>query len=272
MTNWLNAREQAAALWLAGIVAFGLFKSRDARLGVLALAVSVLNPKLGGVILAAAVYAASTMALLARLGVADETLFKAAVYWFFGTALVALANLPGKDGAFLKKLIRELFSVAFVVAFVVNLYVFPLYVELVVVPVVLLTTIAKARRLLIVLGAVVLAIVVARVAFNLGDYATWATARAYLLPIALTVAFVPFLYVFALVMAYELVFMRLGFALRDEDGRTHAPFRVKLAAMRAAGARLSRINRFSPAVMPQACAAESEEDVLAAIERFRDAA
>ena len=103
---------------------------------------------------------------------------------------------------------------------------------------------------------------------DFGNFASADTARQFFIAPLLTFASIPFLYVVALVMAYELVFMRIGFALKDENGEPRVPLRTRIAVFRACGLRLSRINRFSPAVMPKLFAARSRPEADAAIRAF----
>jgi uncharacterized membrane protein len=110
------------------------------------------------------------------------------------------------------------------IQFLVNTYTFSLPVELALVPlvavVVTLDTLAQAQqqysavaRLTRVLLALIgLAVVLSAVVRAVADYralGSFATARRVLLPLLLSVSFVPFIYLLMLAAAYDTLFLRL---------------------------------------------------------------
>ncbi len=155
----------------------------------------------------------------------DGDLAKATIVWFFGTAAAMWLNYAdaNKPHFFKKASLRTLrFAVA--IEFLLNLYVFNIWVELGLVP---LATILGGMQALAnakpefsqVRGtlAAVLAVIglgmIARAAFGLitdpGSMIAINNVELFLLPLSLTLLFLPFIYVLALYSAYEMIFLRI---------------------------------------------------------------
>jgi hypothetical protein len=136
---------------------------------------------------------------------------KATVYWFFGTAVILAGNAtqvsPGSP-AFIRKLLRGSLKLTIVVEFLVNLYVFPLAVELLLVPLLFLLigtqvvvehepNMAPARKVInAVLGTIGVAVTLYPGVRVLGDWSGFWTrenAEDLLVAPVLTLALVPFL-------------------------------------------------------------------------------
>ena len=282
-TPFLNGREEAITFWLLAALFWALTRPQG-RAKLVSVAKAFVQPKVSGIVIAGVAYSAAIVWALSVFVFWDAWMLKDAIYWFLGTALVLTLQTAGKDERFFKKIALEVLGVGVVIQFLVNMYAFPLYVEIWLVPFAFMVgaclvfaqsnpRLEPARK---VLGALVVAMGLLLLSFSLGHvlddldaFASLSTARAFLLAPVLTIAFLPFLYMFAVVAAYELVFMRLDRALRNNelaDGREHRA--VRWAVVRACGLHLSWINRFSPTVMPRLFAADSTEDVRGAVDEF----
>lgn len=282
-TPFLNGREEAVAVWLIVALVWALTRA-EIRSSLASVAAVFIRPKVSGPVLAGVGYSAVVVWVLSAFGFWATWMVKDTIFWFLGTALVLKLQTAGKDARFFKKIVRDVLAVGVVIQFVVNLYAFPLYVELWLVPLVFSAgaclALAQsepryelARRAIevfvVAIGLLLLSFSIGDILGDLETFTSLNTVRAFLLAPVLTVAFLPFLFLFALVAAYELVFMRLDHALRKNglaDGRDH--WALRLAVVRACGLRLSRVNRFSPTVMPKLYAADSTEDVRAAVDDF----
>jgi len=130
--DFLNSREDATLFWvvLAAIVA--LWKVPKIRPQTVLVLRSFLSPKLlFGIWIPASVYATIVVYLAAAAGLWHASSTKESVYWFAGTALVLAggatqANEPAK----FRQLFGRALKVTIFIEFLVNLYVFPLVVEL----------------------------------------------------------------------------------------------------------------------------------------------
>jgi hypothetical protein len=279
--EFLNGREAALAIWLAiGFVWIAC--NRDLRASFGNVLRTFIVPKVSGVILVAAGYASGFVWLLHQAGWSGEWLVKDSIYWFAGTALVALMNVPGKDERFIWRFAVHSFALVVFLEFLMNLYTFPLYIEVWLLPLTVLAigTLALAERdrryvasrkplkfVVTVLGLALLGGALIQAFLDLADFASVETIRRLAVVPVLTILFTPFLYLLAVVTAYELVFMRIRFALRDDvDSRTL--WRIRWSIIQRCGIRLQRINRFSPEVMPALFAASNDDEARNAIDAF----
>jgi hypothetical protein len=181
------------------------------------------------------------------------------VFWFFGTGIVLLFNYDKavQDSSFVRYVFKRALGVALLVEFVVNLYPFPLIVELVLVPVLafLGAMLAMAehrgektvkRFLEAVLGIIGISFLLnalLHVVGDPGDFVAEENLQDILVPILFTIGLIPFLYVFALYATYESLFSRVGIFIKDKEVARHA----KWLAIRYAGPRMSILRRFSTA-------------------------
>jgi hypothetical protein len=278
--SFLSNRELALGIWLIVGLTWA-FARREVRESFGYVVRAFLHPKVSGVVLAAAAYTAGAVFLLRGASFWDGSMLKDTVIWFIGTAFIALMNTEKKDSRFFRRVVDDGLKVVVLVEFVANLYVFPIYVELVLVPVVffmvMMLAVAETKaelapakafleRLLTVTGVVVLAFSIEHIVSDWNHVVTAATVRTLLLPPALTIMFVPFLYLFALISAYELVFMRVDFALKHEDKRLAKE--TKRRILKTAGASLARVNLFASDFGPQLFGTMTRADAHRVLDQF----
>ncbi len=145
-----------------------------------------------------------------KLSLWHTSAIKVTIYWFFGTGVVLVGSAVTRrdDPDFVTKLVRRAVRLTLIVDFLVGFYVFPLTVELVIVPFILLfvgmqvvaentPTLASAKT---VIDAVLLAFgfglmlwVAIGAATNPHSLLTRENGEDFLLAPALTLAFVPYL-------------------------------------------------------------------------------
>jgi len=139
--DFLNSREDAILVWSVIFIGWVLFVRPSgvggSLLGVVRLA---LFSRLTAVFGLAAVYSACLVYLAQVLGIWHTSASKETTYWFFGTGLllVGLAIEWSQDPAVFRRLLRRGLELTIVIEFLINLYVFPLAVELVLLPLVAL--------------------------------------------------------------------------------------------------------------------------------------
>jgi len=211
--DFLNSREDALLVWAVVIVGYAFFESpREIGGSFLQVVRAFLAPKLVLLFGGAALYCAVVIALASWLDLWHTSALKETIYWFVGSGLVLVgsATYATPDPGYFKRILRQALKVAIVIELIVNLYVFPLLVELVVVFVVLAfvamqivarhdpkieRTVRKViDGVLIAIGLLFLAYFAVRAISDLDGFLTRENAERFLVVPALTVAFVPFLY------------------------------------------------------------------------------
>jgi hypothetical protein len=173
---------------------------------------AVADPKLMLLFGSAAIYGAILVLAASEASLWHTTATKETVYWFFGGGVVLVGKAvvaATSDPGFLKKLLKQALRVTIVVEFLVNLYVFPLAVELLLVPFVFLFVMlevvaasdpaykqvhALVNSVLVAIGLGLLAYVAFSALTDLGGFLTRENVEKFLVAPALTVAFIPFLY------------------------------------------------------------------------------
>ena len=206
----------------------------------------------------------------ARLALWNPALAKGTILWTLGSAGVLLFNCTqigsDRDLHFFRRTILATVSVAVFVGFFVNLYVMSLPVELglqigIIVPS-LMVVVADEKpeyRSVKALCELVLAVIgFALFAFAARQiYLDWhrldgrELLTQFALPIWLTFALLPFLYVFSIYVAYDTAIRRINYEV--SDGRSR--WRSRLALLSALGFRAGVVRRFTGYWIGELCKA-----------------
>ncbi|MBA3432185.1 MAG: hypothetical protein H0U16_11995 [Actinobacteria bacterium] len=279
--DFLNSREDAILIWIVVAATFLFSRVPDLWPQVLLVTRSFLSPKLlFGIWIPAAVYVLALLFVAERGGAWHTSSSKETGYWFAGTALVLAGGATqANDAAKFWKLVRSVLKVTIVVEFLVNLYVFPLAFELVLIPLIVVFAgmqavaevdpkLESVRKLigfiLSILGFVLAARAAASALQDLDGLFTWEHLEQFLVPFALTAVFVPFLFYVALRSTYELVLMRINIFVEDKRLRR----RAKWAIVGACRLRLDRIGRFNGRFFSMLHEVRDESDVRELLHAF----
>jgi len=255
-SNTFNNRELATFLWLAVlIVAFSF--SRQTRSSFVTVVKAFFN-KVYVFFLLMFLYISLQVFLLYKVGSWDFTLLKDTVYWTLGVGAVLLVNVnqANQDSSYFKNLLFKNLKLIVILEFIVNYHTFNFFVEIFIFPLVTLfvliavfSEVKQEYRVVNKIANVILGIIgfiglisgVVYIANNFTNFWVLDNLKNFLLPILLTITFIPFIYVTALYMAYELLYVRLGiFLKKDDDVLRYAKKKIFLLCKLD----LSRLNRF----------------------------
>lgn len=246
----LNGREQAILIWIAVLAIFFLTK-REVRAAGGGLVLAFFDPKILSWVIAMLVLTAGVVAALHATSIGpvrlwEPTNFKTTVVWALTFALVTMFDvnrLADERGA-LTKLFRQALSPMAWVVFVGTLNTFSVWVELILVPLAsvlaLMLAIAEGdkksailvRPLQYLIAFIVLSMMghsLYEIVTDFSDFAKAQTFREFIVPIVLTMAFLPFLYAMTIVMAYETAFVTLKIRREDPKLWRYAAVRTVLA-------------------------------------------
>lgn len=241
------------------------------------------HKKILSVIIATILYTGLVVFILSKTGIWEILLIKDTIFWLVGTAFVLLMNVnkATQDNGFFKKILIDNLKLILVLEFIVNLYTFSLWIELILVPflfvIIAMSAVAEMKKEYLpvkkaidfILSAFGIFLITYALAKILGDYQSFATSenlRAFILPPLLTFAYIPFLYLFALVIAYENLFVRIDIFVKDN--KALAKF-AKRKIICLCHLNLRKLNRFSRESTQELLKISSEEDVANMIESFR---
>jgi hypothetical protein len=275
----LNTRETAIVLWMAAtlVVAVAVPTLR----AILADGVRIAGQPLVRVLLTCTtVIAVAATGLLAVVGYWRTSMLAPTIAWFVGSAVVGTFSMQGIGE--LRTLILRVIAATALIEFVANAYTFPLPVELIVVPfvivVVTLTSFSELRPefailrrplnllcVALLVGTITPTIIY--VAHHLGELASAERGREFLLPLILTVALVPYLYCLRMTVVWQTALAMLRSGIESPELLKKA----RLAMARCCRLSLTRVKIFEPRFRWMLCYATSEEDIERAVGAFEQA-
>jgi hypothetical protein len=143
--DFLDSREKAVLVWTLVALAWALIKV-DGFLASVGGILRVLCGKLLLPFVLLASYCAGVVIAAQALGLWHTTAIEETVYWFLGTGvlLVGRAIESASNPNWARKILRPALRLTLIVEFLVNLYVFPFGVEMVLVPFVVLVVLVEA--------------------------------------------------------------------------------------------------------------------------------
>lgn len=209
--DFLDSREKAVFVWTLVALAWAVIKV-DGFLASVGGMLRVLSGKLLLPFVLLASYCAGVVIAAQALGLWHTTAIKETVYWFFGTGvlLVGRAIESASNRHWAREILRPALRLTLIVEFLVNLYVFPFGVEMVLVPLLVLVVLveavagfdpshAPAQRfssgVITAIGFGLLAYVLVSALSDLSGFLTRENAEDLLLAPALTLTSFPILFV-----------------------------------------------------------------------------
>lgn len=208
--------------------------------------------------LLAIIYSSSIIYLLYLVDFWDSSLLKDSIYWFIGSGFLILFNLnkAGKEEGFFKNILRDNLKLLLILEFVVNFHQFSLVTELILLPVIaflaMMQAIAereertmKVKSLIdwvfAIFGFIVLGISIRDIWVDFRGFANIPNLESFLLPIILSITFIPFAYCIALYMNFEVIFIRLSLFLKNKKDLRFAKWRTFLKSKLS----LKKLNKLS---------------------------
>ncbi len=228
-----SSRELAAFIWF-GVFLFIILLKRNIRATFKALVRSFFRLSILNACLVAGVYVFLITIGLQKLQLWDLSFLKETIFWFLGNALFILFRLPktSKKDKFFTELLLQNFKLITVLEFIGQVHIFNLVTELIILPIItfLIALQAFAEReshshsvktaidwifgLSVVL---VFYLSLYDVVGNANEFFSLATLKGFLLPILLSLSFIPCAYFMALYMNYEVLFARFRILLGDKN-------------------------------------------------------
>jgi hypothetical protein len=277
----LNNREWALLIWLGGVLALFLLRG-NLRSILFQLARVALHPVVVVPVLLMAGWVGGLILVTARIGWWEGELATDTAVWFFGTALAVMFNVTAalsEERLLIRTFLRAV-KITVLVEVFVNLYVFSLPVELILLPVltvllVLSLVAGSDRRLTSVKGPIdtvvaligfaLIVYVLSEVVTGWQDFDRTGALRKFALPVWLSIGIVPFLYLFSLYLAYDGAFKRIDF---ETDQRCHR-WQAKLALALRLRVGVQDIEAFRFYWAKQAAAATSFRHATQVVDDFR---
>jgi hypothetical protein len=273
-------REKALVIWIVVLLAVAV-AYRETRPLFGGVVRSLVAPKLLAAPLVVLAYLVLVVASLAWFDLWTTAILGMTIFWIAtagAAAFVTSATKPDEP-ALMRRVVGATIAWTLFAEFVANLYVFSLPVEIILVPVITFVVLldfvagtkpefapAKTLTSLILIGFAAFLFVRAGV-MAMSDPASFVTsenAMRLLLPVALTLAFIPAAYLIAVYVLYEDAFLRLNVLSKDPR---HAAI-VKRSLLRVFWLKRMRLGRFTKQGLMRVTRASTRKQVEDAVREF----
>lgn len=244
----LNNREIATLIYLGLLVVASLWWKKGFPL-VLDVVRACFAPRLVQAWLLMSLYVAACVWFLAWLNLWEWLNLKSTLLWWLtvGFTCIHEAQQLKEDPHALRKLVRDAFKLSTIILFIAELVSFPLWVEIIMLPLLVflalliavcehqtdkpgtLRTLNFLRGLQIALSLVIFSFSYWLVIGRVTEFWSLNTLREFGLPLLLWVMFIPFLFFLAVYMTYEEAFIRLRIRPKQAPIVHYAQWRTLIA-------------------------------------------
>lgn len=241
----LTNREIATLIWLGIFIAWAC-SIPALRGGIPVIIKLMFRGPIARVLMCAVVYVVLCVLALKRLGLWELENSKTTLLWVLSFAALSVLDFKRlmEERLFFRYVLREILSLTVILVFLTDTYTFGLIAELAIIPFATLLALVQAvpakkpeeqrvqrwvGNLLALLGLGYLGHSAYLAFADWRDFATVATARDLVIPVLLSLMFLPFLYWLRLYATYQQVFIGISNAIPDRKLRAYARFRAVLA-------------------------------------------
>lgn len=277
-----NPREKAILMWIAVFLIFCVTQKK-VRVSLIDILKTLLTPPILKILVEMFLYVSFMIWVFYQSNFWDFTMAKDSLIWFCTSAIVLLfdANNASKNEHYFRKLVYDNLKLVLVLEFIINFYTFSFWIEMILIPLLFLFTGISAVAslyqehsnvkkmadfILMIFGASLFIFIPYKIYSDFQSLLKFENFRTFLLPSLLTFAYIPFLYLIALFMAYETLFLRIDCWLLKND-KPLAKF-TKFQIFRACFINLGKLNRFVKEDAMNLRDLNSRADVLKIIEEF----
>lgn len=230
-----NSREIATFVWLVIGLTYFLLKIDLKKFGksIYNLLNAFFQDKIITLFLISIIYTELLVLFLALTKFWDLSNIKETIVWFFGTGFIFIFNISklSNDFLYFKKIIFKIFKYTIFLEFIVNLYSFSFSIEFFLVPFIFVIIMLDygaeiddkneiikkfTKPAMSVVGFILFFYFIYRFVLNLDNFLWKQNIKDFILPLILSLFFIPFLYVVAVVSKYETVFLRLKWLLYEK--------------------------------------------------------
>lgn len=257
MINTLNSRELAGLIWLVVIGAWVLPQKKPRESGLRMLKVLFSN-KLLIMNISMCLYVTLLVLFLYKINFWSFVFLKDTIFWVLGAAFVLLmdSNKANQADNFFKNIIWNSLKLIVLLEFLMNMYTFHIVIELALIPLLILTVVSNVfserkeeykivknflNNLLSFVGLSILIFSVYNVIKNHKDFSMIQSIHSFMFTPILTIGYLPFIYLFALIMLYETLFIRVNIFAQNDEIKKY----VKRKLLLKCHINLSKLKRFS---------------------------
>lgn len=191
--------------------------------------------------------------ILSKLGLWDISLLKETIFWIIGFAFVALVNINHMDNVLdFKRMFLDALRWTIVIEFIMNFFTFSLAKELFILPVVFFSAVIQesasydikhkpvetvVKRLFLYFSIAIFGYSLYKTVLSYNSLFTFDNLKSFLLPVVLSITFLPFMYVYNLYVKYETLWITLKYGISDDRDRN----RIKWQILRVANFNINKV-------------------------------
>jgi hypothetical protein len=182
--------------------------------------------------------------ILRWIGLWELSMLKLSIYWFFGTALVNMFNITkaSENEGFFKSIVIDNLKFIVLIEFIVSVHHFSFWGELFFLPLITFISLVQVYAekkedykstynlmtiVLVIISIILIVLSVKDIVQSIQDYANYDTLISFAFPVVLGSCFIPFLFVIAVFVEYELFFKRFTFFIEDKKILRYARRKAK---------------------------------------------
>lgn len=252
-----NNREVAVIFWLS-VFTLGILISKKTRTSGIRLIRVFFQYKLIVLMSLALIYVLLVLIGLHWLSLWSPELFTETLIWFITAAIVMLFgfNEVAKQENYWRFALVEILKFTLIVEYITNLHTFSLAAELILVPVLVIIGMMQAfsglneehRKVNQFMDTVVVIFGLSLFAYSLyrvviAPQSLFAGIAELVMPLILSVLFLPFVYLIAVCSEYEQLWVQLGMLYRQDDELRSARRKTMLVIFKSCGLRLLRVKQ-----------------------------
>lgn len=255
-----NNREIAIGFWLLAISAYVLLSSKmvQVRSSFRHLLSAFFVKQIMSVLGLMVAYMMLVVYFLSEIDLWNTEQIKNTIFWCVSVGFMSLFKIESikKDKSFFKHSVLDNLKLLAILQFVVGVYTFPIWIEILLVPAFVLigamTAIAETDKkyhqvktlleyFLSTFGIILIVYTLYMLATSFGEFGNEKTAYDFFVPPLLTLFYLPFIFVMLVYSTYEQVFIRLQFSIKSKLYRNLA----KIYAFILLNFRMSLLDRWS---------------------------
>lgn len=231
----LNNREWAILVWLTVLLLYMGFKANMQPVRVAAIKVlqCFFAWRIQSIIILALIYVSLVIYVLYQIELWHLGQIKDTLIWFVAVAFLSFFEIEKykKDSRFFRDVVIDNIKLIALIEFLIGLYVFPLWAELILLPAATCITMMHVYsqtdrnhktvetllgNILAIIGLGLIAYSLHELIINFSDFTKLETAKDFLLPPLLTLTYLPFIFFMVIYTTYENIFSRLKFSVKNK--------------------------------------------------------
>lgn len=230
----LNNREWALVIWFFAFLIFASFSKKmdKVRESLKHLFKAFFVKSIVSIFILMLIYIMAVVFALFKIGLWESSQLKNTIIWTTSVGALSLFKINSikENRQFFKNAVLDNLKLIAIVQFVVGVYTFGLFIEILIVPVLVILgamlglaqtdekyhLVGKILNgIMVAFGSILILYTIYMLATNFGEFARKQTIYDFYIPPLLTLLYLPFIFIMMVFTTYELAFVRLNFLINE---------------------------------------------------------